>query len=80
MTSSVKVWWRKYIASVGWPLNLACFVAIIVIVLHDFVFVGWPELFPRGSQMWRLAYQLGLALVASYVFFYINVHLRRVRE
>jgi hypothetical protein len=72
--------WSKYVASVGWLLNVACLVSALVIVLHDFVFIGWPELFPHGAQLWKLAYQLSLALIASYVFFYMNVHLRRLRE
>jgi hypothetical protein len=73
-------WWRRYVASVGWTLNIACGVAVLIIVLHDLVFLGWPELFPRGAEMWKLAYQLSLATVASYVFFYINVHLKRMRD
>jgi hypothetical protein len=78
--SWVKRVWRKYVASVGWPLNAACLIAVLVVILHDFVFVGWPELFPHGAQLWKLAYQLSLALIASYVFFYVNVHIRRLRE
>jgi hypothetical protein len=73
-------WWGKYVASVGWLLNAACLVSVLVIVLHDIVFLGWPELFPRGAQLWKLAYGLSLALVASYVFSYMNVHLKRLRE
>jgi hypothetical protein len=73
-------WLRKYVTSVGWALNVVCSVSVLVILLHDTVFLGWPELFPRGAQLWKLAYELSLALVASYVFFYVNVHLRKLRE
>ena len=37
-------------------------------------------MFPGASRLWELAYLLGLTWVASYVFFYINVHLKAVRE
>jgi hypothetical protein len=65
---------------VGWPLNIVFLVAIGIIILHDFVFWGRPELFPSASRLWELAYLLGLTWVASYVFFYINVHLKALRE
>ena len=64
----------------GWPLNMVFLVALGVIILYDFVFWGWPELFPAASRLWELAYLLALTWVASYMFFYINVHLKAVRE
>jgi hypothetical protein len=75
-----KRWWRKWVSSVGWLLNIVFLVALGVIILHDFVFWGWPELFPAASRLWELAFLLALTWVASYMFFYINVHLKAVRE
>jgi hypothetical protein len=72
--------WRKWVRSVGWPLRVVFLVAVGVIILHDFVFWGRPELFPSASRLWGLAYLLSLAWVASIVFFYINVHQKAVRE
>jgi hypothetical protein len=80
VNSRARRWWRKWVSSVGWPLNIVFLAALGVIILHDFVFWGWPELFPSASRLWGLAYLLGLTWVASYVFFYINVHLKAVRE
>ena len=71
MNSQARRWWRKWVSSVGWPLNIVFLAAIGVIILHDFVFWGWPELFLSASRLWELAYLLGLTWVASYVFFYI---------
>jgi len=72
--------WREYIASVGWLLNAVCLTAVLLIVLHDFVFLSSTEFFRGGANLWRLAYQLSLAFIASYVFFYLNVHLLRLRD
>lgn len=72
--------WREYVASVGWLLNSVCLLAMLLIVLHDFVFFGNAQLFRGGANLWRLAYQLSLALVGSYIFFYLNIHLPRLRD
>jgi hypothetical protein len=72
--------WSRYVIAVGWPLNTACLISVLVIVLHDFVFAGSPELFSGGAKLWDLVYNLGLAIVASYVFFYVNVHLPKLRD
>jgi len=80
MKPSVVIWWRKYVAEVGWPLNAVCVASVLVVCLHDFVFAGSPELFQNAAKLWDLVYQLSLALLASYVFFYVNVHLPRQRD
>lgn len=64
----------------GWPLRVVFLVAVGVVILHNFVFLDRPELFPSASRLWELAYLLSLAWVASIVFFYINVHQKAVRE
>jgi hypothetical protein len=80
MFQSARRWWRKWVSSVEWPLRVVLLVAVGVIILHDFVFWGRPELFPSASRLWGLAYLLSLAWVASIVFFCINVHQKAVRE
>ena len=51
-------WLRNYVTSVGWPLNTACLLAFVTVILHDFIFFGWLELFPRGAQLWKLLYDV----------------------
>jgi len=80
MKPSVVKWWRKYVAEVGWPLNVVCVASLLVVCLHDFVFAGGPELFQNAGKLWDLVYQLSLAVLASYVFFYVNVHLPRQQD
>jgi hypothetical protein len=57
-----------------------CLVSVTIILLHDFVFAGSPELFKGAGKIWTLLYQLSLAFVASYIFFYVVVHIRRLRD
>lgn len=54
----------------------------VVILAHDVVprFVGWAEMFPGGAELWELLYELCLAFVASYVFYFVVVHLKRQRD
>lgn len=75
-----EAWFRKYIASVGWLLNAVCLFSALVILSNDVIFAERLEVYPLGTQLWDLVYKLSLALIASYVFFYINVHLRGLRE
>lgn len=77
MWLAVTRWWRKYVAAVGWLLNTVCVASLAVVCLHDFVFAGSPELFQNAGKGWELLYKLALSLLASYVFFYVNVHLRQ---
>src|SRR5215212_9072204 len=72
--------WSSYLSAVGWPLNTACLISVVVIALHEFFFAGSPELFSGAAKLWDLVYNLGLAIVASYVFFYVNVHLPKLRD
>ena len=65
---------------VGWPLNAVCVASLVLVYLHDFAFAGRPELFQNAGKVWDLAYQLSLALLASYAFFYVNVHLPRQQD
>lgn len=70
----------KYIASVSLTLNVLLVVSFIVVVLHDFVFTGRPELFEGGAQVWDLVYRLSLALIGSYIFYFVVVHLKRQQD
>ena len=47
---------------------------------HDLFFAGWPELFSWGGELWDLLYQLCLAFAASFIFYFLVVHIKRQRD
>ena len=77
--------WRVYVTSLhGTTLDrtltaLAIFSGLVLLV-HDLFFAGWPELFIWGGELWDLLYQLCLAFAASFIFYFVVVHIRRQRD
>ncbi len=53
---------------------------LLVIVSHDVLFAGVPELFSWSGELWNLIYQFCLAFAASYIFYLVVVHLKRQRD
>lgn len=72
--------WVKYIASTSLVLNVLLVISIIIVILHDFVFVNLRELFEGGVELWNLAYKLSLALIGSYIFYFVVVHSKRQQD
>jgi hypothetical protein len=55
---------------------------VLVLLTHDVAprFIGWSEILPGGAELWDLLYELCLAFLASYVFYFVVVHLKRQRD
>lgn len=80
MIKKLKQTLAKYILSVNLVLNVLLVVAIVIIILHDFLFAEGTELFAGGAELWALVYRVSLALVGSYIFYYVVVHLKTLRD
>lgn len=76
----MKKQWMKYFASVSPTLNVLLIFSVIIVLLHDFAFASSPELFRGGAQIWDLAYRLSLALIGSYIFYFVVVHSKRQQD
>lgn len=80
MKRRIKKLWVRYIASVSLTLNALLVASVGIVLLHDFVFAGRLELFRGSAQIWDLAYRLSLALIGSYIFYYVVVHAKRQQD
>jgi len=72
--------WRVYISTVNRVLLTLFGISILVLVAHDIIFAGWPELFVGGAALWNLFYRLCLAFAASFIFYFVVVHRKEQRE
>lgn len=70
----------NYIRTVPFYLNVALFVAVISILLIDFYFKYIPEVFQWGSELGKIYYKLCLSLIASYIFYFIVVHIKSIKD
>jgi hypothetical protein len=60
---------------------MVLFVSCLFVVLgHDVLFAGRPELFNGGAELWDLFYQLCLAFAASYIFYIVVVRVKRRQD
>lgn len=72
--------WGNNVATMGSILNALLAVALIFVVLHDFLLADAEGLFLGGAKLWELAYRLSLALVGSYLFYFVVVHLKKQED
>ncbi len=61
-------------------VNLLVIVATIAIVSVEFILDDVPEIFDGGYKIGRIIVQLCLAIVASYIFYLIVVHIPKEQE
>ena len=74
--------WSKYIASINRVLNWLFVISAAIIVLRyiNVAFLHITEQFPGGSEVWELLYELSLALISAYVFYFIVTHWTRQQD
>lgn len=66
----------KNILAVNPYLNLALIIAIASVVLMEAYLFDIPELIPWGEEFGTIYYKLCLSLMASYIFYFIVIHLK----
>lgn len=72
--------WVKNVAAVGRTLNVLLAATLVFVMLHDFLLADAAELFAGGGKLWELAYKLSLALIGSYLFYFVVVHLKKQED
>lgn len=56
------------------------FLAFAVIIVIEFWLVNIPEYFPRGAKIGTLVSGLAFAIISAFVFYFIVVHVKEVRD
>ena len=70
----------RLITSIPKALNAALLVAVGSIVLMKGYLIQIPEIVPWGAEFGEVYYRLCLSLMASYIFYFIVVHVKLERD
>lgn len=70
----------KNILSVNPYLNGLLLLSITLILLTDLWFNNLPELFQGGGNLLSVLYNLCVGIIGSYIFYFIVVHLKELRD
>ncbi|HKK11278.1 MAG TPA: hypothetical protein VJ945_00480 [Flavobacteriaceae bacterium] len=63
-----------------WFLFSIAIVALIIILLIELVLNDIPEKFEKGSEIGNIVYKLCLAYISSFIFYFLVVHLKKVKD
>ncbi|OCL98218.1 hypothetical protein AAX29_01737 [Aliarcobacter thereius] len=76
----MKIKFLIYIKKLPIALNIAFVVSLISILAMDLYFRNIPEIFSWGSEFGDIYYRICLSIVASYIFYFIVVHLKAMKD
>lgn len=76
----MKIKFLIYIKKLPIALNIAFVVSLISILVMDLYLRNIPEIFYWGSEFGDIYYRICLSMVASYIFYFIVVHLKAMKD
>lgn len=71
---------RKHIKNINKWLLLILIFSIVVIVLIDFWLINVPEKVSWGYEFGKILYPLCMAYISSFIFYFVTVHIKNVRD
>jgi len=69
-----------YVRSVNLVLTILVVAAIISIIIMEGWLLDIPEIVTWGSEFGSVYYKLCIAMISSYIFYFIVVHLKNMRD
>lgn len=70
----------SYIKKVPIVLNIAMIIALVSIVVIDFYLRDVEEIVSWGSEFGDIYYRICLSMIVSYIFYFIVVHLKAMKD
>lgn len=61
-------------------LNILLAIAFTIVIAMDVALRDIPELFPKGAAIGEAIYRLSLSFIASYIFYFVVVHLKAEKD
>ena len=61
-------------------LSIIAIFSLGIILLIDLYLIDIPEKFNKGSELGKLVYHLCLAYIGSFIFYFLVVHLKRIKD
>jgi len=70
----------NYIFAIPKLLNILLTIAILSVILIDSYLLNIPEIFPWGEEFGKIYYKLCVSLFASYIFYFVIVHIKLMKD
>lgn len=70
----------RYIKTLPLALNIAMIISFISIIVIDFYLKDIEEIVSWGSEFGNIYYRVCLSMIASYVFYFIVIHLKSIKD
>ncbi len=70
----------KYIITVPFLLNVALWISILSVIIMQVFLFDIPEVVSWCSEFGEVFYKLCLSIMASYIFYFIVVHLKSEKD
>lgn len=71
---------KKYFNNIDKSLLIILIFSIIVIVSIDFWLINIPEKVSWGYEFGKILYPLCMAYIASFIFYFVTVHIKNVKD
>jgi hypothetical protein len=71
---------KRYIKNLNKWLLLILLFSIVVIVLIEFWLINVPEKVSWGYEFGKILYPLCMAYISSFIFYFVTVHMKNVRD
>jgi len=71
---------KKYLKNIDRWLLLILIFSISVIVSIDFWLINVPEIVSWGYEFGKILYPLSMAYIASFIFYFVTVHIKNVKD
>lgn len=70
----------SYIVKLPLALNIAMIISFVSIIVIDFYLKDIEEIVSWGSEFGNIYYRVCLSMIASYVFYFIVIHLKSMKD
>jgi hypothetical protein len=70
---------KAYLFTIPKLLNYLLIASLVIIVLIELL-SDTHEIVPFGAEFGRFVYSLGLSYIAAYIFYFVSVHLKEIKD
>lgn len=76
-SSRLGSFYRKYVLSLPKAISLLTSISVVCLVLIDFWLIDMKEIFEYGHEVGKIIYNLSIAIIASFIFYFFVVHIEK---
>ncbi|GEM_PF-2413501 len=72
--------YNRYISSIPTAVLLTVVVSVFLVFTIELWLKSIPEIFPWGAELGNIISNLSMAIISSFIFYYLVVHLQKVKD